>query len=401
MSQSEEHEDAHFRAFVGLSVIVLVLAWTLPSDLAGIVNLVYVPTALTVALRRCLRLDARLLQGDPVDHRCRVPLVRGRIDLGCGRGDHRNAPPFPFYSDVLPLIAYVAFLVAIALIVHSRAPKLGLDPILDSLVGGISVAVLQWTLVVIPFLRDHNQDVAARSGVVVFSLMSLALVLAAVLALVAGSGSSTSNRLLAAGLVVSFITDVVATLNVAGDIEQRYVDIGTTLIIVLGGFRSAASQCPWVARPGTGSTLRRRLSARRISVLTFALITPPCLTIWLLATDASELQRTISALAAIVLAPLVLLRLGRLVHQNERLASQEGALRVAGEQLVESESDDDVAVVVEHATQSLLGSTLLDGAAGDGSVRSELERLERGADAGPTGGRGSHGHDRLARRRAT
>jgi diguanylate cyclase (GGDEF)-like protein/PAS domain S-box-containing protein len=47
------------------------------------------------------------------------------------------------------------------------------------------------------------------------------------------------------------------------------------------------------------------------------------------------------------------------VRQNERLAAQEGALRVAGERLVEAETDEDVALVLESATQQLLGSNLL------------------------------------------
>lgn len=359
LSQENEHETSVFRVFCISSVVMLVMAWMVPSDLTGIIAICYAPAVLAVALRRCLRLNTPLRRVTILIVVAGCLSFAGGVIAGVTEMVTGKSPPFPYYSDLFPLGAYVVFLMAIAMIVHKRAPKLGIDPILDSLVAGVSVAVLQWVLVVIPFLRESN-SATARSGVIVFSLMSLVLVLAAVLALVAGSVPSTSNRLLAAGLGVSFVTDVVATLSVDGAIDERYVSIGTMLILALGVSGLLHPSVRGLLDRGADASLRRRLSTRRISVLTFALVTPPCLTLWLLATDAHELERWMAAVAAVVLAPLVLVRLGRLVRQNERLASQEGILRAAGESLVEAETDQDVAMVLDSASRHLFGSALLD-----------------------------------------
>lgn len=354
-----ERESRRFRAFAISSAVVLAVAWILPPELSGIVSLCYAPVALTVALRRCLHLDTDVRRVTVLIVAAGYLSFAGGLLAGIAETVAGKPPAFPYYSDVFPFGAYVVFLVAIAIIVHRRAPRLEVDPILDALVAGVSVAVLQWVLVVIPFLRETD-SAPARSGVVVFSLMSLALVLAAVLALVAGSVPSTSNRLLAAGLTVSFVTDVAATLSVGGETDERYVYVGMMLILALGGSGLLHPSVSGLLDRATGSMLQRQLSTRRISVLTFALITPPCLMLWLSVTNAPTLDRRITAFAAVLLAPLVLLRLGRLVRQNERLASQEGTLRTAGESLVEAETDQDVAVVLNSASQHLFGSALLD-----------------------------------------
>ena len=106
---------------------------------------------------------------------------------------------------------------------------------MDSVVAGVSVAVLQWSLVVLPFLSDPSQQAPQKVAVVSFSVLSLLLMVGAVLALVAGSVPSTSNRLLAAGLITTFAVDVAATLVAGGRASEGLVGLGTVFAILLGG----------------------------------------------------------------------------------------------------------------------------------------------------------------------
>ena len=349
-----------FRVFAAIASVIVLVVCFLPLEVAGPAYLLFALAALTVALRRCLRLSPSIRRPSVAIIVAGYSSLTGALLKALWEMISGTTVAFPSVADVFPFISYLLFIGAIAYVVRKRSPRLRLDPILDALVAGLSAALLQWVLVVIPFLRNPENTEMSRTGVVLFSTMSLLLVVAAVLALVAGSVPSVSNRLLAAGLVVSFATDVFATLEVDGRIGARAVLVGSALIIGLGGSGLMHPSVRGLLDRGSDSTLWKRLSHRRISVLTFALVTPPVLLLWLVFSGQEAFELWVTAVAAVVLAPLVLVRLAGLVRQNERLASQEGTLRVVGEQLVESERDPEVARVLDSGIQELIGGDLID-----------------------------------------
>ena len=61
------------------------------------------------------------------------------------------------------------------------------------------------------------------------------------------------------------------------------------------------------------------------------------------------------AVGALALAPLVVVRLGGLVRQNEKLAAMETTLRSVGERLVAAETRDDVARIITVGLEQVLG----------------------------------------------
>src|SRR5690606_3443721 len=101
--------------------------------------------------------------------------------------------------------------------------------------------------------------------------------------------------------------------------------------------------------------LNRRLSRRRVSVLTLALLTPPVLMLATSVWSNGDGWKLLPAGASLALKPLVLTRLARLVRQNEDMAALEATLRGVGERLVLAESPGDVVNVISAGAEQVLG----------------------------------------------
>ncbi len=266
--------------------------------------------------------------------------------------------PFPSFADVFSFVSVGLFLVAILSIVKTRVERITLDPLLDAIIGGVAVALLQWTLVLLPYLQSSTAPLAHKLTNCVYAALSLLLVVAALLALVSGAQRSVSNRLLAAGLVATFALDLVATLVTAGRLgtEARLYVAPLAFVFAVAGLLHP-SVVLLTSRP-SDPTLLRRLTTRRISILALALLTPPVLIlVELLGGNTASL--VLPALAALALAPLVVTRLARLVRQNELLAETEESLRHVGERLVGAESTQDIIQVITVGAEQVLGKNFL------------------------------------------
>ena len=266
--------------------------------------------------------------------------------------------PFPSFADGFSFISIILFLFAILSIVKTRVQRITLDPLLDAVIGGVAVALLQWSLVLLPYLQSSDAPLGHKLTNLVYAGLSLLLVVAALLALVSGAQRSVSNRLLAAGLVTTFALDLVATLVTAGRLgsEARlYVAPFAFMFAVAGLLHSSVVLL--TSRP-SDPTLLRRLTNRRIGILALALLTPPALIlIALLQGNTSALA--LPAIAALALAPLVVVRLGRLVRQNEELAETEESLRYVGERLVSAETPEDIIEVITRGSEQVLGKNFV------------------------------------------
>lgn len=142
--------------------------------------------------------------------------------------------PFPSVAEVFNLSSYVVFIATVVWIVRCRVKRLGADPILDATVGAVAAALLQWTLVILSYLEVSDVPTIHVIVNLTYSFLSLLLVMVAVLALVAGSTPSPSNRLLAAALVTLFTADVVAVLGTVGRAPDELGLLFAPLALVLG-----------------------------------------------------------------------------------------------------------------------------------------------------------------------
>ena len=347
------------RGFVALSAatyaLLLVLLGVAP-EVAGPVYVVFGVTALFVVARR-----VRGLPG-PIRRAASYMLLAGASSVAGAvlRAVHGTVAgidyPFPSPADLFSAAAYPLFLAAIITIVRQRVGRITADLVLDAVVGGVAAGLLQWQLILLPYLETTTADPAARAMNVAYSLLSILLVMAACMALVAGGNRTTSNRLLAAGLLATVALDVVATLITAGRAPEELRLVLAPLVFILGGAGLLhPSVIHLMERPSDPAQVRR-LTNKRIGVLALALLAAPILMVAGLAGSRSSLW--LPAVGALALAPLVLVRLGRLVRENEGMAILEATLRSVGERLVGAESPADVQRVITVGAGQVLGGEL-------------------------------------------
>lgn len=344
-----------------LTIVVLVCTLLLPDTISGPLFILYGGISAVVAWR-----ISNDRTGD-IRRLGRAVILTGVVFLVGGvvrvvEATIRKVEyPFPAIADLFSLGAFGLFLYSISFVIRKRNPHLSLDPILDALVGVVAVGIIQWTVILLPYIRDPTHSSAETIVTVGFGFVSLTTIGMAVLALVAGSVPSASNRLLAGGLVMAFASDVLAVKVTGGGGSDVLLSLVNTGVVALGAAGLLHPSIERLFERPNDDLMDRRLSRRRVLVLSFALVTPPVVLTYEVLSGSRGVELLLPAVGAIVLAPMVLLRLGRLVRDNERLASQERALRQVGEQLVESSSDQDVAMVLDSGLQRLAGELLIDG----------------------------------------
>lgn len=234
--------------------------------------------------------------------------------------------PFPAVADLFSVMSYPLFMAAILLIVVGRIGRPSTDLVIDALTAGLAVSMLQWQLVLLPYLETAATGGAALVVNVLYGALSTLLVMAATMILIAGGHRSTSNRLLAAGLSSVVLLDLTATLVTAGRVPDTARLVLAMLVFLLGGAGLVhPSVTGLLERPRSRAHLRR-LTVTRIAVLGLALLVPPTLLTVALATGSSG-SMWLPVIGSLLLAPLVVLRLGRLVRSNEATAEIEATLR--------------------------------------------------------------------------
>ncbi|MFN7148906.1 MAG: hypothetical protein ACK4V6_05435, partial [Microthrixaceae bacterium] len=349
-----------FRRFVAGAAVWYLIYLALPSDLSGIWYVLGALCAITLVALRSRRLPSEVRSVTTLLLLAGVSAISGGIIRGIESMLTGEDDPVPSIADIGVAGSYILLVAAALLMVHKRMPKLTMDPLLDALVGTIAVGVLQWTLVIIPYVRLASPDDLALALNLGYATGSLMLVGIAILALVAGGHRSASNRILAGALFATVAIDAMTTLVLADAMPEWIRTAAAPLGIMLG---TAGLLHPSVvlltSRPTDVSQLRR-LTRKRIAVLGLALIACPVLLFALILTDSWD-RTLLPAAAALALAPLVVVRLARLVRQNEELATLEAGLRAVGERLVSAETTDDVARIITVGSEQVLQDKFLGG----------------------------------------
>lgn len=386
---SEQSQLRRFRAYAAGAGVWTVVMLLLPAPLQAPWYVLLVIATVVAAVPQIRVLPSEIQR----------PILLVVIAAGCSltaavmraisAGVTGSDNPFPSPAEPFVFLSYIFFISAILYIVRRRNPKIGLDPILDASVGTIAVALLVITLVLVPYIEMPTTSVAAAGLNIAYTCFALLQVAVAILALVTGSESTTSNRFLAAGLVATFTLDVTALLVISGraPVSVQNMVLGAPPILgALGILHPSVRQL--TTRP-TGEDVWRRLSMRRIGVLALALLAPPTLMLIAVLRDDIRGWTILPAAASIALTPLVVVRLGRLVRQNEELAALEAALRVIGEKLVGAEDSEQVVHIVADGAREVLGrhgisaTVVLDTghqhgwSLGDDTLQSVLDSMQR------------------------
>ncbi len=336
-----------------LGAAAVAVVAVLPTELAGPWYLLVGWTTLVVATVRVRGLPPAVRRAGMLMILAGASSLTGAMVRGLEASATGVDYPFPSIADLCSIASYPLFLAAIAVIVRGRIGRPGPDLVIDALVAALAVAVLQWQLVLLPYLGDATESALGLSVNVLYSFLSTLLVAAATMITIAGGHRSTSNRLLAAGLASVVLLDLTATLVTAGRISSHVRLVPAAAVFVLGAAGLVHPSVIGLMRRAEGRTHLRRLTSTRIAVLGLALLVPPALLAIALATGASGTM-WLPVTGSLLLAPLVVLRLGRLVRSNQRAAETEATLRSVSERLVGAESDGQVETILTDGTTALV-----------------------------------------------
>jgi diguanylate cyclase (GGDEF)-like protein/PAS domain S-box-containing protein len=352
-------ERVRLQRFLTASAVWLVGLVLLPAEVTAVWYAAFLLGTYALVIKRVFELEQRLRR--PVAllvAAAGLSIVGGMIRELLSDG---NGAPVPSIADPLLFASTLIFLWAIVTIIRGRNPRVGMDPTLDAGVATVAVALLQWTVVLLPQLQSSELSAAGKVTNILFGCLALAYVGAAVLALVAGSVPTTSNRLLATGLVATVVLDSTYTLASFGRVPEAPLSLVAAVVYVLGTSGLLHPSVHQLLDRPNDVVMARRLSRRRITVLALALLTPPVLMLWSAVTFGElKLGFLLPVSASLALSPLVLTRLGRLVRQNEELASMETTLRSVGERLVSADSTGDVVAIITAGAEQVLRSNFVD-----------------------------------------
>ena len=349
-----------FRWYLAVSSVWALAQLFLPVELAGIWYLAGALAALIALWPKALKVPATVRKPATLIVIAGTTsllgvIVRAAYGMAVGLDF-----PFPSPGDIFALASYPFVLSAILVVVYRRLGRFDLDLFLDALVAGAAVVILQWTVILLPFIQDPGFTPFAKFVQIVYSVLGILVFIAAVMTLVAGGQRSVSNRLLAMALIATFLMDNFGTYLTATGRDEALILYLAPLIYVFGGAGLIHPSIAQLTSRPTDQGALRRLSNKRIGVMATALIGPPALILSYTLTQSYD-QLLLPAAGSLALAPLVVVRLARLVQDRERLAAQEAALRSVGERLVAAETSDDVARIITVGTEQLLGTNFVDG----------------------------------------
>jgi hypothetical protein len=89
----------------------------------------------------------------------------------------RQEPPFPSVADVFYLATYPCLIVGLLLLVKHRTPGRDRASLVDALIVAVSMGLLSWEFLMVPYLRDPGLSLLERLTSLAYPMMDM-LVLA-------------------------------------------------------------------------------------------------------------------------------------------------------------------------------------------------------------------------------
>jgi diguanylate cyclase (GGDEF)-like protein len=229
----------------------------------------------------------------------------------------RGIAPFPSPADAVYLSGYV-FLAA-GLWQRIRAGKGDRASLIDATIVATGVGVLAWVFLIAPYARDPALSFLERLFSLAYPVADVLLVGLVARLVLAPDRRSGADLLLAAGLVLQLVADVLFGLGILAAIDiGRLWDF---IYLVSYAALAAAALHPSAGFSASRRRTRGQISLARLALLAFAsLLAPALLPLDAVRLDVSN-QRAVAAASA-VLFILVLARMEGLVRQVQRQAAE-------------------------------------------------------------------------------
>jgi diguanylate cyclase (GGDEF)-like protein/PAS domain S-box-containing protein len=285
--------------------------------------------------------------------------------------------PTASYLDVLYFLYYPLAALGLVQLLRRRNAGRELDAAIDALIAGVAVTML--ALVVFrPILEDETITPIERSVSLGYPACDIVLLVLAMRLAIGAGRRCVSFRLLLASLVVTTVAD----LCFAALTWRSSYTVGGLLDVVwlLGyvAFGLAALHPSRVELTQPSSDHPNPL--HRVGLLAMAGLLPPSLLV-LASALGEQVGLPLVSVGSTVLYLLVLLRVVRLVRQQQLAIQREHVLRRAGQDLVTATTYADVHSAIASAAERLLGpgyttSLRLDGDPSDALVISGTAPIE-------------------------
>jgi PAS domain S-box-containing protein len=237
-------------------------------------------------------------------------------------------PPFPSIGDAFYLSVYPFLVAGILLLVRRRSPGRDRSSLIDSLIVACGVGTLSWVFLMAPYLHDQTLTIPQKLVAMGYPLMDLMLLSVFVRLAVGGGRRPAAFYLIAASVMVLFVTDSIygwIVLHGGYDNTTGLLELGWGLFYLLWG---AGALHPTMRQLDEGEEREPRSPRRRLVLLAAASILSPSVQ-WIQAFRHASHYEDVIVIASgtITLFILVLIRLNGVMVDISQYRQTERRLR--------------------------------------------------------------------------
>ncbi len=267
-----------------------------------------------------------------------------------------DAPgPLPSPADALYLTGYALFATGAFQFLRARSTRPDRDGWFDAVIASVAFMMLEWTIVILPYLQSAEVPWMARALNALYSLLTVVLLTFTFRVIHAPGRRDASYYFLGAAVFTFLLSDFLGTAEYA---YGWTADVGLLFTLPTYTLFVAAMYHPTVVRlTESPENQTPQLSLVRAASLAAASIIP---SITLLVGVGRDESSNVAALitCSFVMAVLVTYRLYQLGQAREAMAQRSDRLRRAGELLIASSSDEEVFAALVDATNDLITSDI-------------------------------------------
>jgi diguanylate cyclase (GGDEF)-like protein len=228
---------------------------------------------------------------------------------------------FPSAADGFYLAGYIPLAIGLLLLIRARTPGRDRASLIDAAIIASGLGLLSWVFLMKPAATDSTLTVVGRVISIAYPAADV-LLLALLARLLVGAGvHNTAFRLLAGSLVVMLVGDVGFAVLAQADAFTPNSVINITWLLAYVLFGAAALHPSMVALSQRAEERPRRLTRRRLSLLTSVSLVAPILLL-AQAWGRSGVDAAAIGVGSIALFLLVVARMAGLIRQVEQQAVQ-------------------------------------------------------------------------------
>jgi diguanylate cyclase (GGDEF)-like protein/PAS domain S-box-containing protein len=274
----------------------------------------------------------------------------------------RQEPPFPSVADLFYLATYPCLIIGLLLLVKRRTPGGDRASLVDALIVAVSMGLLSWEFLMVPYLRDPELTLLQRSTSLAYPMMDV-LLLAVTARLWSDRGVRNSSfHLLSFSLVPLLVADTLyGLIQLTGTWQLGSpVDIGWMLFYVCWGAAGLHPSMAALDRPAPAATVKVTRTRFGVLLALASLMGPTVLAVQVARGERVDMAVIVGG--SLLLFVLALLRMSGLVQalrttllKHQRSVARETILREAAAELVAATSQDGIHTAALNAVLALTG----------------------------------------------